>query len=120
MTEEVICEREFNTVVDGEAFPVFVRWMKPTSDRSSWRCDCEITWPDGLVSRSYAMGVDSTQALILAFHRISSVLELAPWPVRWFDNEPDDLGIPGFKDAETRIRVITSRGIGRRGQGERG
>lgn len=120
MSGQAICERELNTVIDGEAFPIFVQWMKPTPDGSSWRCECVIAWPDGSLQRSYAMGVDSTQALILAFHRVSSVLELAPWPVRWFDNEEDDLGLPGFRDRETRVRVITSRGMGRRSSGESG
>lgn len=117
MTDEVICEREFNTVIDGEGFPVLVRWMKPEADGSSWRSEYSITWPTGLVRRRSAMGVDSTQALMLAFHAVSADLELADWPVRWFDNEPGDLGLPGFRDAETRIRVITSRGMERRGQG---
>ncbi|MDP1913269.1 hypothetical protein [Brevundimonas sp.] len=111
MTGEVICEREFNTVIDGETFPIVVRWMKPTPDHSDWRCEYSIAWPDASVRRGYAMGVDSTQALILAFHPVSTDLELAPWPVRWFDNEVNDLGLPGFRDPETRTRVITSRGM---------
>ena len=110
MSENVVCEREFNTVVDGEAFPFVVRWMQPTPDQSDWRCEYSITWPDGSVRQGYAMGVDSTQALILAFHTVSTDLELAPWPVRWFDNDVNDLGLPGFRDPETRIRVITTRG----------
>ncbi len=38
------------------------------------------------------------------------VCEHELWPVRWFDNDVNDLGVPGFKDPETRIRVITTRG----------
>lgn len=110
MTAEVICEREFNTVIDGEAFPVLAQWMKPAPDGSAWRCAYALTWPDGTVRRRSSMGVDSTQALMLAFHAVSADLELAPWPVRWFDNEVGDHGLPAFKDRETRIRVVTARG----------
>ncbi len=120
MTGEVICEREFNTVIDGEAFPIFVQWMKPDADGPHWRCEYKITSATGSVRRRYAMGVDSAQALILAFHAVSTDLELAPWPVRWFDDETGDLGLPGFNDRATRIRVITSRGLGRRSSGRSG
>ncbi len=110
MTGEVICEREFNTVIDGETVPIIAQWMKPTPDGSVWRCEYALTWPDGTVRRRYSMGVDATQALILAFHAVSTDLELAPWPVRWFDNEEGYVGLPGFKDPETRTRVISPRG----------
>lgn len=109
MTDEVVCEREFNTVIDGEAVPILVRWVKPQPDQADWRCEYVITWPNGSVRRGYAMGVDSAQALILAFRSVSTDLELTPWPVRWFENA-DDLGLPTFNVSDHRIRVITARG----------
>ena len=110
MTDEVVCEREFNTVIDGESLPILAQLMKPVPDGSGWRCAYALTWPNGTVRRRSSIGVDSSQALILAFHAVSADLEFAPWPVRWFDNEEGDVGLPGFEDPETRTRVISPRG----------
>ncbi|WP_332676548.1 DUF6968 family protein [Brevundimonas sp.] len=96
MTDDVVCEREFNTVIDGEVVPILVQWMKPTHEGLHWRCDYSIAWPDRPVRRFHAMGVDSAQALILALYMVRAELETAPSPVRWFDNEAD-LGLPAFE-----------------------
>lgn len=96
MTEAtVVCEREFNAIIDGESFPFSVEWMQPAPDQNDWRCELVIHWPTG-PAMSYAVGVDSTQALILAFYRAQTLLETGPWPVRWFDHPPGSLGLPGF------------------------
>ena len=108
MTGEVICEREFNTVLDGEPVPILVQWMKPRPDGRDWRCDYSIAWPTRPMRRGYAMGVDSTQALVLALSMASAELEFGDWPVRWFDT---DLGLPTSISPERRIRVVTPRGV---------
>ena len=110
MTREVVCEREFNTVLDGETIPILVQWMKPQPDGTDWRCDYSIAWPDRPLHRGYAMGVDSAQALVLAFSMASGELEFGAWPVRWFDNEVNDLGLPNSAGPDRRIRVVTLRG----------
>jgi len=110
MTDEVVSEREFNTAIDGAAVPILVQWMKPQPDGDDWRCEYLIAWPDRPVRRGYAMGVDSAQALILALSKSSTELEFGAWPVRWFDNEVNDLGLPNSAGPDRRIRVVTLRG----------
>ena len=99
-TGEVICEREFLALIGGEGFPLLVQWMKPAHDKrrtddesAPWRCDYVIHWPDQPARRRYAMGVDSTQALILALSIVETELQTGPWPVRWFD-DIKSLGLP--------------------------
>ncbi len=89
MTGDVVCEREFNTVIDGQTFPVLVQWMKPAADGPHWRCEYSIAWPHGSVRQRYAMGVDSTQALLLAMKGASGELYDAKPQVFWWD--PDDV-----------------------------
>lgn len=102
MTEQVICEREYTAMVDGEAFPLLVQWTKPVSDRGDWRCDYSINWPDRPVRRSHAMGVDSTQALVLALFLVGTELETGPCPVRWLDGL-SGLGLPGIEPPITDL-----------------
>ena len=92
----IICEREFSTVFDGVEHPFVVQWMRPAPDQNDWRCEFVIHWPTGPAVRSYAMGVDSTQALVLALHNAQTRLETSPWSVRWFDHPPGELGLPSF------------------------
>ena len=107
MTDEVICEREFKTVFDGDPVPILVQWMKPRPDGRDWRCDYSIAWPDRPLRRGYGIGVDSAQALLLAFSCVSAELESGAWPVQWFDS---DLGLPSSIGPGRRIRVVTPRG----------
>lgn len=100
---EVICEREFTSLIGGERFPFLVHWMKPEPDRPvssgqhvSWRRDYIINWPDQPARRRYAMCVDSTQALILALSVVESELRDATWPVHWFDDTVS-LGLPALE-----------------------
>ncbi|CAN5120016.1 hypothetical protein BH10PSE1_BH10PSE1_33470 [soil metagenome] len=97
---DVICEREFNTTIDGVVYPIRVSWDRPQPDRGDWRCDFRIVWPDGKISNGYAPGVDSTQALVLALYQISGRLETAEMPVFWFDNAENELGLPTYSSAE--------------------
>ena len=100
MTDDVVCEREFKALIGGDAVPFPVQWMKPkpdprrpNDDNVHWRCDYVIHWPDQPKCRRYAMGVDSTQALILALSIVETELRTGPWPVCWFD-ELTFLGLP--------------------------
>ena len=68
------------------------------SDDPPWRCDFTLFFPDGEVRRDYAVGIDSIQALLLAFagaaHRLRFVGDgtTARRPtIRWL--EGDDLGL---------------------------
>ena len=97
---EMICEREFLALVGGEGFPLLVQWMKPAHDKrrtddecAPWRCDYVIHWPGQPAHRRHAMGVDSTQALVLALSIVETELQTGPWPVRWFDDRKS-LGLP--------------------------
>jgi len=99
-TGEVICEREFLALIGGEGFPLLVQWMKPAHDKrrtddesAPWRCDYVIHWPGQPAHRRYAMGVDSTQALVLALSIVETELLTGPWPVRWFE-DMKSLGLP--------------------------
>ena len=44
---------------------VLVQFFRPVPDRGDYRCDYKIIWPDR-VRTFYGMGIDGTQALILA------------------------------------------------------
>jgi hypothetical protein len=63
----VIAERELKC--DGRL--TLIRIYEPQPDQADWRCDYEISWPSA-PRRSYAMGVDSFQALQLAMFKIAT------------------------------------------------
>ena len=110
MSDEVVCEREFNTVIDGQTTPFHVRWMKPAPDRTAWRCDYTIAWPRRPMRRRSAIGVDSTQALLLAMKPVAGELYDAEPQVFWW--EPDDiLGLP-VHDGDEDLETARTRGRG--------
>ena len=91
--QPVICERIYQTLIDGEARPVRVAWMQPIPDERDWRCHYVIEWPHRPRVARRVFGVDSTQALLLAMQTVSAELYSAEPQVFWF--EPDDiLGLP--------------------------
>lgn len=63
-----------------------------------WRCNYHIDFPDGEITQSYSVGIDSMQALLLAIsgaqHRLRYVGNRTPErraAVRWLGS--DDLGM---------------------------
>src|SRR5579872_4543760 len=48
---------------------VLIEIFAPERDGNAWNCRYNIHWPSGLWS-SFAAGVDSAQALVLAFQKI--------------------------------------------------
>ena len=99
----MVCEREYNTTINGEVRPILVQWMQPRPDEHHWRCDFTIAWPEGPERHSYAMGVDSAQALILALFTAGSELQTGRWPVQWFDDPVNVLGLPELPGDLRRI-----------------
>ena len=94
MSEDVVCEREFQILLGEEVKPFAVRWMKPVSDpQGDWSCISRVEWPHKAHVTGKTFGVDSVQALYLAMTRVAAELYAAEPPVFWF--EPDDvLGLP--------------------------
>ena len=108
MSDEVACERTFQTLVADEPRPVVVEWFRPRADQNDWRCDYAIHWPHRPMTRRYAMGVDSAQALLLAMKAVSAALYDAEPPVFW--HEPDDvLDLPLMRGDET-LEAARSKG----------
>lgn len=89
---ELVCDREFVGTVNGESLRIFVEWMKPRRDRGDWRCDFVIHRPHLGEARGYAVGVDSTQALLLAMGLASDRLKLEIPDAEWLDT--GGLGLP--------------------------
>ena len=98
---DVVCEREFHTTIDDVVRPIKVSWDRPQPYMGDWRCDFRVVWPDGATSPGYTVGIDSAQALILAFYQVSARLETASMPVRWFDYDKNKLGLPSHSREET-------------------
>ncbi|MGV8928852.1 MAG: DUF6968 family protein [Brevundimonas sp.] len=90
---DLICDREFGVQIDGVDRRVVVEWMKPRRDRGDWRCDWIIHWVDRPEGRGYSMGVDSTQALLLAMGAVRGRLADEAPTARWLDSH-EDLGLP--------------------------
>ncbi len=61
----VIAETQLDYFEHDDVSPAFVRFFAPQPDGNDWRCSYQLEW-DGGVADSYAMGVDSLQALTLA------------------------------------------------------
>ena len=110
MSDEVVCEREFNMVIDGQTTPFHVRWMKPAPDRTAWRCDYTIAWPDRPMRRRSAIGVDSTQALLLAIKVAAAELYDAEPQVFWWD--PDDVLDLPILDGVADLEAARTKGRG--------
>ena len=85
----VACERQFQTVIAGEAQRFRVAWMQPVRDGNDWSCEYVIEWPNRPWRTRRTMGVDSAQALLLAMKSASGELYDADPPVFW--HEPDDI-----------------------------
>jgi hypothetical protein len=106
---DIVCEREYQTEIDGVVRPIQVSWDRPQPDQNNWRCDYRIFWPGGEVSNGYAGGADSTQALLLGMKQVSAILYHTQPPV--FLYEPDDIldlpvlsNVQDLEDARTKGR----------------
>ncbi|MBJ7483430.1 hypothetical protein [Brevundimonas sp.] len=106
---DVVCEREFNTTIDGVVRSIKVSWDRPQQDRGDWRCEHRIVWPDGTATTGYGVGVDSAGALLLAMKQVSAILYLTQPAV--FRYEPDDIldlpilsNVQDLEDARTKGR----------------
>ncbi|HEY0599803.1 DUF6968 family protein [Brevundimonas sp.] len=89
----LVCDREFGVEIDGVERRVVVEWMRPVRDRGDWRCDWIIHWFDRPEARGCSMGVDSTQALLLAMGMVGGRLEHEAPTARWLDGD-SGLGLP--------------------------
>ncbi len=107
---DIIATRTFDRA-DG---PVELRVHKPSpypdprydADPANppWRCFYTIVFPDGETKRGYSVGVDSVQALLLAFssagHRVRHVGNGTPAlrpPAQWLGEDDLGLSIPDFE-----------------------
>ncbi|HYC68916.1 DUF6968 family protein [Brevundimonas sp.] len=90
---DLVCDREFTVEIEGVEGRIVVEWMKPVRDRGDWRCDWIIHWLDRPEARGFSMGVDSTQALLLAFGMIRGRIEHDAPSARWLDGD-SGLGLP--------------------------
>ena len=94
MSEDWICERTYQVVVNDEVKPFLVRWMRPAPDPvGDWSCCYRLEWPHRSHVDRKAFGVDSVQALYSAMQNAASELYTVEPSIFWF--EPDDvLGLP--------------------------
>lgn len=90
---DLVCDREFGVEIEGVERRIAVEWMRPVRDRGDWRCDWIIHWFDRPEVRGYAVGVDSTQALLLAMAMVGGRLEQEAPTARWLDGHYG-LGLP--------------------------
>lgn len=90
----VACERIYQIVVDGEAWPLLCRWFVPTPHpEGDWECQIQIIGPgDRLLTRAIG-GADSVQALMLALSSVAADLLVSNDPVYQFEPD-DDFGLP--------------------------
>jgi hypothetical protein len=87
-----VCDREFVATFDGEAQRVVAEWAKPVRDRGSWRCDYAIHWLHRDEMRGYAVGIDSTQAMLPAMAQAAARIEVESPDADWL--ESGGLGLP--------------------------
>jgi len=88
---DVACDRDFTMLVGSEPRRVFVEWRRPTRWRGDWECRFTIYWPDRDADEMRAIGVDSTQALLLAMSTTATLL--GQRGVSWLDGSVG-LGLP--------------------------
>jgi hypothetical protein len=94
LPEGVACERTYQVVIGGVPQPLLCRWFVPEPHpEGSWDCRVEITWPNGRVRKITSGGVDSAQAMILAFSYVATEILANDASIYWFD-EHDDLSLP--------------------------
>lgn len=95
----VVAERTMWRGDDGKA--VNVRVFKPIPDPeepdATWACGFEITGL-GQTIQDRALGVDSMQALMLAFQAIRGELQKSPIPVSFFSTAPGHTGFERYHD----------------------
>jgi hypothetical protein len=68
----------------------------PVMDRSAWRCDLRIGWPDG-EKAGYGMGFDAVQALYSALRFVAIQLYSSPYHQSrslYFGTPGDGYGFP--------------------------
>lgn len=82
---------------NGEPQRVVAEWARPVRERVAWRCDFTIHWPHRDEMRGCAVGVDSTQALLLAMAKLAGRVELEVLDAEWLDS--GGLGLPETADA---------------------
>ena len=110
MTEDVICERNYQTAIDGEIRPVPVQWMKPALEPTGdWSCTFRIEWPHRPERVRKCFGIDSVQALQLALDAVAVELYTAEPPVYWWS--PND--ILGLSVPEDSAHLEAARSEGR-------
>jgi enoyl-CoA hydratase len=129
MIDDIVCQRTYQTVVDGVVLPVPVRWFRPRQNVfGDWMCEYLIEWPHGPHRTFKASGMDSVQALELALGMVATELYVARPPVFLFE-ENDRLHLPAvaairaleaarnpppeFKMPETEILIFVDNGVGR-------
>ena len=84
---------------------VHVNIFAPRQDDNAWNCDYEIKWPEENWS-SYAGGVDSVQALILALQKIGAEIYFSDYHKsgRLFWESPGNgYGFPAPPSARDRL-----------------
>lgn len=68
----IVAQRSLYVRSDAKSRPVevLITFGAPYPDKSAWRCDFSIGWPEGS-SGSYGMGYDSAQALLSALQLVA-------------------------------------------------
>lgn len=91
---ELICDRAFINPTEEGGHRFVVEWMKPCRDKGSWRCDWIIHWFVKDSVHGFALGEDSTQALLLAIEKVRGVISHEA-PTAYWLAEDLGLGLPG-------------------------
>jgi hypothetical protein len=71
MSDEIIAHRKF-ALGEDRSSTVEVFLFRPVPDDKDFRCEYEIRKGDNTIRRSYALGVDTLQALTLALEKLGA------------------------------------------------
>jgi hypothetical protein len=94
MSDMPVATRKF-TLDDGGGRCIEVLLYSPVEDGQDYRCKYEIKEQDQL-RESYAIGVDSLQALILALQKLGADITFSEYGKArrlYWNNQNDDLGL---------------------------
>jgi len=99
----MVCGRILHVSVGEKVKDVGVRFDQPIDHGTHWTCGFEIDWPSGPMKKE-AEGIDSVQALLLAFQMAGTILYVSSYHeagLLWWDKPGDGYGFPtptGMRD----------------------
>lgn len=101
--DQWICTRRFTTKVKGKRKFATAKIERPVKSGRDWACKVMVS-NVGMKEPTFAYGVDSMQALIMALEYVRTVLRHSGTKWRFVYGEKDDLGMPRFRPSLKRSR----------------